>query len=444
MNKYSICIVDDAIPIANANGDFDDTRIINSNVFKYLLEPLNKNVWEEPQLYELISNLYEDKDNYEITGFTNHTFLFNYIEDNLFSPDIVIFDWNVGESKPSEKNLLKLLKIKYCLVAIYTGADSRGEIKSIIDKEDFDKYRERLFIQIKGDEESVDKLKAEIKNKLNLFSFKLNKILKQNILQSTDNILINIGKLSFNQFVSLFGENNNGQKELSEADFIDIFLEQLKYELTLNGMGDVELKADNENIDDIEKVRELWHYRMYHKTNDQIIRKGDVLKKGKEYFLVLSSDCHLNEFWNKNLGYLMFVKLHKVDESNGDFKKRLNYRPGGNLTGYKLSSLVNPSSIKFLTILPSLVHDKKYFDYALNPKELSSISIDAPDDGNSKQKLLVEHLDECEKYLSVSEPFMSTLFLFISQNFSGFGLPDFSELLQQSITNNIATLKKEQ
>ena len=244
--------------------------------------------------------------------------------------------------------------------------------------------------------------------------------------------------------ISLFGENSNGQKKLTQNDFIDIVLEKLKYELTSFGLNGIELKTPNENIDDDNKIRELWHYRMYHKTNDDIIRKGDILKKEDSYYLILSSDCHLDQFWNKNLGYLLLIKLHRVDGANEEFKVRLNYRKNSNIDNYKLSSLVNPSSIDFLTILPSLVkNEETYFDYALNPKELSSIMIDLPEDKNSKQKLLISHLDEFEKYISISEPFMSALFMFISQHFSGFGLPDFPENLQNSITENLKKLKKQ-
>ena len=442
MSKYSVCILDDKLPVNQLSDYIDDTTMLNRNNFKHLLS-IDEQDWEEQQLYQLIHNLYDKIDDYELFGFTNHSLLFNYIEENIFSPDIVIFDWDVGEQHDSKQNLLNILQKKYCMIAVYTGADTIEEIKQTIEANEFDSYRDRLFLEIKGEENSVEKLEHEIDKRKNIFSFKLNKTLKQNTIQGIDNILINIGKLSFNQFVSLFGENKEGQKELAQIDFIDIFLEKLKYELTSIGLDDFELKTPKENIEDINKIRELWHYRMYHKTGDDIIRKGDVLKKDEEYFIVLSSDCHLDEFWNKNLGYLILLKLHKIDKSNEEFKKRLNYRKNSNLNDYKLSSLVNPSPIEFLTVLPSLVNiNSTYFDYALNPKELSSLEINLPEDKNVKQKLLINHIDGYKKYISISEPFISALFLFISQKFSGYGLPDFSEKLMQSVTDNIKKLKK--
>ncbi len=446
MSKYSICILDDKIPAIQLSDYMDDKSIFNRNNFKHLLS-LERSNWDDIALYELIDNLYKE-DEYELTGFSQHSFFFDYCSDNLFSPDIVIFDWDMGEDveeKDPKKNLIELLKTKYCLIAVFTEADKDDEVSNVLSESDFDNYKDRILLIKKGDENSVEKLKNDIENKLKLFSFKLNQILKKNTLQSIDNILIKIGKLSFNQFISLFGEKAaNGEKELSGSDFIDIFLEKLKYELTSIGINSLELKTDDENIGDVNKIRELWHYRLYHKVTDNIIRKGDILKHKEDYFLVLSSDCHLNKFWNKNLGYLLLIKLHKVDKNNVSFKKRLNYRNNSNLTSYSLSSLVNPSPIEFLTILPSMIlEDETYIDFALNSRELSSIEIDIPEDNNSNQKLLLKHLNGYEKILSISEPFISALFLFISNHFSGFGLPDFSVELKDSIKENISKLKKD-
>lgn len=446
MSKYSICILDDKIPAERLSEYMDDTSLLNSNNFKHLLT-IEKSNWGDISLYNLVNTLKKQK-KYDLFGFTQHSFFFDYIDDNIFSPDIIIFDWNMGENvkeKDSKRNLLKLLKSKYCLVAIFTEADKQDEVTQIIKSNGFSDYKERLFLIKKDDENSVEKLKTEIEDKLKLFSFKLNKTLKRNTLQSIDNILINIGKLSFNQFVSLFGEDSdNNKKVLAATDFIDVFLEKLKYELTTIGIEEDLLKVDNEDTEDINIVRKLWHFRLYHKSQDNIIRKGDILKKENKYFLVLSSDCHLDEFWNKSLGSLAILKLHKVLLGNESFKKRLNYRKNDNLDKYELSSLVNPpSSLNFLSVLPSLDFDEnEYIDFAVNPRELSSIQIDLLIEGNAKRKLTIDDMTGYEKYLSLSEPFLSGLYLFITQNFSGYGLPDFSIKLQESIKDNFKKLKK--
>lgn len=438
MSKYSICILDDKIPASSLSDYMDDSKILNRNNFRHILT-IKEQDWEEQQLYQLINKLYKKPEEYEITGFTSHSLFFNYIEENIFSPDIIIFDWDVGETNPKD-NLLNLLKEKYCLVAVYTGADSQDEIKMTIEREEFDEYRERLFIQTKGEDNSIKKLEDGIKKRLQLFSFKLNQVIKKNTLQSVDNILINIGKLSFSQFVSLFGENKNGEKEISKTDFTNIFLEKLKYELSSIGISDVELKTHDENIDDINLIRKLWHYRLYHKCNDSVIRKGDIIKKGNKYFLVIASDCHLNKFWKSSLGYLTIIPLHKISKQNRGFTKRINYRK--DLESYSLTSLVNPR-IDFLTILPSLVEkDSEFYDYALNPREISSFEVALPDGGNGDKKLTIDDVKGYEKYISLSEPFISSLFLFITQKFSGFGLPDFSKELQKSIRENLKKLKK--
>jgi len=454
MSKYSICILDDKLPVNQLNGWFEDNNLLSHNNFKLLMELVNEKDWEEKQLFQLISSLYSKSDTFELFGFVSHSFFLNYIDDNIFSPDIVIFDWDVGEIDPKQ-NLLNILQKKYCLIAVYTGADTLEEIRQTIEDNEFDNYRDRLFLKIKGEENSVKTLEDEIDKRKNIFSFNLNKTLKQNTIQGIDKILINIGKLSFNQFVSLFGENKEGQKELAQIDFIDIFLEKLKYELTSIGLDDVELKTPNENIDDINKIRELWHYRMYHKTGDNIIRKGDVIKKENELFLVIASDCHLKEFWKKSLGYLTVIPLHKISADNDKLKNILSY-DDFQIDSYKLSSLVNPRGIDFLTVLPALINDDNDFlDYALNPREINSIFIDLVINYNDetdpqrkkdiKKNAISQPLKTSDgdfKYIiSLSEPFLSGLFQFVSENFSGFGLPDFSDDLVKSIREKLKELK---
>lgn len=332
------------------------------------------------------------------------------------------------------------------MVAIYTGADKENEITKLIEGKEFRAYKDDRLFLIRKDEKSAEKLTSEIEERSKYFSFKLGKALKESTLQSIDNILIHIGKLSFGQFVSLFGVNSaNNKKLITQNDFVDIFIEKLKYELNDFPM-DVLLEANNEDIDDLRLLRQLWRFRLYHHTKDNIIRKGDILKKGSDenkLFLVLSSDCHLNGFLNKTLGHLAIVPLHKITKENIDFKKRLNYRTNGNINSHKVSSLVNPKGIEFLTILPSLImSDSETFDYALSARECFTLEIELSD-SEQNRSLLLDDITEYSRVISISEPFMSGLYQFISANYSGFGLPDFSEKLWKSMNENMQELKKD-
>lgn len=451
MIKYSVCLLDDKIPAKEFQDEMEDTKLLNRNNFGCMLG--KEEAWEEETLFRLSKDLYEKEDEYEISGFTHHALFFNHIDENIFSPDIVIFDWDVGDMGSSEtdpkENLLKLLRSKYCLVAIYTGADNTDVVEDFLEEEILKDYRERLFMIKKDNDNSVEALKNEIDSRLELFSFKLGKSLKALMLQSIDNILINMGKLSFEQFASLFGtRNENGNMGLSNTEFADIFLEKLKYEFNSSDLEDTQIEAPNRNIDDENLMRKIWHFRLYHKSNDEVIRKGDIIRKvdGDELFLVLSSDCHLNYFWKKNLGYLALVPLHLIAETSENFRRRINYCKASNITSYNLQSLVSPSLV--VTVLPGLIcnNENQYLDYALNPRELTSREVELGVDDRGKEKtpsrkLTVEDIPGYKKEIAISEPFMSALFQYIIQNFSGFGLPDFSEGLRESVKAKFGTLK---
>lgn len=444
MNKYSVCIIDDKIPVSKFPDYMDETKVLNQNNFQHLL--FEKKSWDEIQLLNLVENLFRQSD-YTISGFSSHNFFLNHIEENTFSPDVVIFDWDVGEgtSANPKGNLLRILKTKHCLIAIYTAADQTNEVTNIIDGDEFKVYKDRLFLIKKDNDNSVDLLTQAINERLDNFSFNLGKTIKRNTLQAIDNILIGIGKLSFNQFISLFGTTGpNNKKILTQNDFIDILNEKLKYELN-NISLESSWEGENTKVEDVNLLRGLWRFRLYHYTKDEIIRKGDILQKGADedkLFLVLSSDCHLDSFWYKTLGHLALVPLYKIDKDNLALKGKINYRPNNKIARYEVTSLVNPNGFDFLTILPSLVvKNKEHFDYALIARERFSLDIKL-EGTNANNRLLVSDTDNYHKLVSISEPFISALHQFITNNYTGIGLPDFSSELQTSIKENLQGLKK--
>ncbi len=447
MSKYSICIIDDKLPAANFANVMDDKTLLNQKNIQFLLD--NKEVWKDKVLYDFTLKLFKS-DEFEISGFLHHSFFLNHIEDYLFSPDIIVFDWDVGSDTNPENNLLDILSKKYCLVAIYTEADKEDEITQIIKKPDFSNYKEdRLFLVKKDEDQSVDRIYQKISEKKDTFSFVIGKKLKKIILQAVDKILIHIGKLSFNQFATVFGsDGGNGKRVIQPSDFTNIVLQKLQYEIDLQSITQLTelLESEKEKIGDDNKVRELWHYRLYHKNNDMIIRKGDILKKNMDsddLYLVISSDCHLSDFWKKTLGYLCIIPLHQASKDNAELVKRLQY--GVDIANYSISSLVNPRQIDFLITLPGLTtENSKYIDYLLNPREISTISIplNGNDEDTKSRHLNLDNIPNYQKVISVSEPFMSALFQFIQQNFSGFGVPDFCDELKDSIKNNLKELVK--
>ncbi len=454
---YSVCIIDDGIPTHHFPNFMEDSKILNENNFKHLLNEKIK--WDkEVQLFDLVEGIFKNKD-YILSGFRTHDFFLNHIAENIFSPDIVIFDWDVDTKTDPKLNLLEILKSKYCLIAIYTGVDNTEEISVIIEGDEFLDYKNRLFLMEKKAEDSVDKLTNEIESKLKVFSFKLGQNLKKDTLQAVDNILVNIGKLSFDQFVTAFGEYSRETQEtsLSKIDFIDIIISKLQAELLNVEFSTFPLKASSEEIKDNELLKKLWHYRLYHRPKDAVIRKGDIIRKNDDnrLFLILTSDCHLDQFWKKNLGYLTLVPLYRIDDS--DVRRRISdYINQQTIPQFKISSMVNPQKIENITILPSIIKidvkkdneqkgdSVKYLDYILSPKEIFSVEIPKPDGLGPNVRLETNHLIDYNgnDRTRIGEPFLSPLTQFILSQVAGYGTPDYSKELQTILVDSIKSIVK--
>ena len=184
--KYSICILDDKIPLHDFDSKADDTRIIEERVlYSYLAD---EKKWKDSDLLNFVKLLNKEKDKYFVSGFTHYDFFLNHVKDVLYSPDIIIFDWDFPGPDNSEESLLKILETKYCVVLIFTMADKKGEVDSILNKEQFKKYKERLGIIKKEEKDAIKNLNAEIDNKLKTFSFRYSKELKQKMLEALDSI----------------------------------------------------------------------------------------------------------------------------------------------------------------------------------------------------------------------------------------------------------------
>lgn len=151
MGKLSLCILDDKIPVERLTDiQIDDTSYIDGNILKHCLtlqneagEPYD---WGDKSLRNFVDAIKDDAD-YSISGFKNHLFFFNHKEDVIFSPDIIVFDWDMGDGgQDSSTNLLKLLSSTYCLVAIFTGEDAEDGVSELLNKPEFKEYQCRCFL----------------------------------------------------------------------------------------------------------------------------------------------------------------------------------------------------------------------------------------------------------------------------------------------------------
>lgn len=462
--KYSICILDDGIPLEDYKG------LISHCMFVDLCS--DKEKWKDKPLYKLIESLTsaklpkkeessEEENKYIISGFSNCNFFLNHIVEDIFSPDIVVFDWDYPGIEDPSPILLEILESQYSMIFIFTGADTETKVESAI-KGSFDKYKNRIKVLYKDTEESLSDLQSGIEDALKTFSFQYSHHLKQKTLKALDSILSSFGQFSIKEFVKFFGELRGGDRVLSFLDFNEIIADKLKTKLINDGDTDVPaLPKVNNGISEPplpeEKIKELWGFRLYHQPKDDIVRRGDIFKLKDETFMVISADCDLARFWKKNLGFLTIVPLMKICDNA--LKEMLNGAKV-DFKGFSLTSLTNPSSIENITVLPGLSFKEKngennLTDYVVMTKSVSSIYIQKPDKDdknnnfNPESPLTYRHIAKKFKTISfedrkkIAEPFLSPLIQFVIGNITSLGVPDFSAGLQGILKDDIKNLKND-
>jgi hypothetical protein len=452
MGKYNLCIIDDKIPVEQFNNRIEvlDTGIIDENILANYIKLGDNGTWGDSNLYNLIKSLREQDDiDLTISAFKTHSFYFNYVDENLFSPDIIIFDWDVGTPEiSSEESLKRILEGTYCLVAIYTEADEVDKIKSIINTDSFKNFLYRIFVVDKKESDSANIVITELKAHLNDFTFGYGNEFKKTINSAINTIFCRIGGMSFSYFIKVFGENTSehgrNKYRISPLDFIEIMNDQIKAHLMSSNQ--IKPLIADETTEDIQIEKQLWHYRLLHKPQDNIVRKGDITwhKTENKYYFIISSDCHLSDFWKKNFGFIVAVPLYKAVDVELS-KKLMKFSKPRTLKLFSLSSLVNPQNIN-ITMIPAM--DNKD-DYIIMPKELKTFNIPTPEDYDRVNKpytpLQYEQIDyfDGSNRLRLNEPFLSALIEYIFRNISDIGVPDYSKVIQKKLTEYITKLGSE-
>ena len=104
--KHTICFIDDKIPVAQY---FDDTDIISGMVIQFLLKN-EETEWDDQIVKGLCERLLNDTINWSVSAFTSPAFYNNYTNENVYAPEIMIYDWDYNwgaGSNESEDYLLK-------------------------------------------------------------------------------------------------------------------------------------------------------------------------------------------------------------------------------------------------------------------------------------------------------------------------------------------------
>lgn len=441
---YSLCILDDKIPTHQLTDiEIDDTGYIDSNILRHCLK---LEEWEDPDLKQFVEEAEKDK-TFLLSGFKSHSFFFNYKKNCLFSPDMIVFDWDVGEPD-STANLLKLLQITHSFVVIFSGADNQEIIENELAKVKFKEYKNRVSVVSKSSPHSVNDLKTEIKNRSDSFYFEFSRDFKIQTERALSVSLSDFDKLSYEQFISFFGERTGEKAYLSKLDFVEIISERLKNTLISSGF-EQKLEARYQAIKDANQVKRMWHFRLYQQPQDDIVRKGDIIKKEKSdsLYFVLSSNCHLQRFWKKNLGYLTLVPIYRLDSIKERLKK---YLDRDSIKNFTITSIVNPRYIGSITILPGVFLQEKengtisYEDGILFPKEILCEEIPYVEDDNDRSSHLSYGKASSligENRIHLAEPFLSPLVQFILKNITDVGVPDFGCELQKILKQEIQGIK---
>jgi hypothetical protein len=447
MSKYNLCVIDDKIPVDQYINkvEVDSTNLIDQNIFTNYLKFADEEIWEDTNLYYLIKSFKEQKVfDLNIYGFKSHSFYLNYINENLFSPDVIIFDCDIGISdKSSDESLMEILEKTYCLIAIFSGCDMINNIQIVINEERFKPFNYRLFIVDKNEQNSALNVINKIEKHLSEFSYEYGRDFKHVLITAINKTFCRIGKLSFNQLIKMFGylDEKENKYKISSFDFIEIMFEQIKAHL-MSSRSVEQLTAEDDSLSDVLlNEKQLWHYRMFHEPLDNIVRKGDIVrhKNNDRYYLIISSDCHLNDFWKKNLGFIVAVPVYKADDPAIQ-KKLKNYRKNSNLNNFKLSSLVNPLPGAGITLLP---HMDKENDYIILLKAVETFEVENPDYNKEETYKLkydeISYFDGEHRY-RLNEPFLSALIELFLRSISDIGVPDYSKQIINTLENHIKVL----
>jgi len=444
VNKYSICIVDDKIPAHAVN--MNDGIRLNSNNLEYLKN--NVTDWDDVYVKEFVKNLL-NKSDWSLSGFTYPTILINCLEEELYRPDIVIFDWEYPGtpfgSDLVEESLLTILQYSFSIVFIFTGVDKQDEIRELLEHSPLAEYANRVNIKSKLDENSTQVLYEDIeKIRKQSFSFKFGAEMRKKSLEALEKILIELGKVTLEETVDYFKLSGDTSKDL-----IDFIGERFKNHLSTSQFKALPEEAKGVTNPDTEIARQLWSHRLYfyHNESDKIVRKGDIIEKDNEFFVVVTADCDLARFWHKNYGYINLLPIYEVQNDNEYIIRQatMTRKKSKVKSDLKVNSFSDDiGNLPGVLLLPFLKFDDDFKDFVLFPKELMNKKIEIQKDSNpipqKDRSLKYNEGFEFNKVATISEPFLTPLIQHIFSTISGYGTPDYPATVADLISKNFGKI----
>ena len=232
--KHTICFIDDKIPVSQYPQYFQDTDIINESVLQFLLKNEGTN-WEDTAVKQMCQTLLTKRQEWSITAFTSPSFFDNYVNGNVYAPEVIIYDWDYNYAvggNDSQINLKKILENTYALVFIFSANDNTDEIKAIIKEKDIAKYKSRLGFVIKHEQRSVNALLKKIEKRYqDNFSLSFGQEIVGKSNQAINKVLADISSFSVEDFVLSIGEPQDNLWVSTNQNFLDVILPRYKNQL---------------------------------------------------------------------------------------------------------------------------------------------------------------------------------------------------------------------
>lgn len=465
MNKYSICIVDDDIPIQKLK-TFNGSERMDAALLE-LLQVTYPDDWPEENVKNLVKELLDDKSSWVVSAFKAPDAYLKALNEDNFRSEILILDWDFKPAIDMFSMLKQILEKTFVFVHIYTQDDNYAKISEKIAGKEFLEYQNRLDIRKKKEADSHKKILEIAKESYQKnFSFRLGKELRTHSFSALDDVLIQLGKLDFNKVISLLNLEIT-DPTLQATELIELISKKVKDELRateqfisissqdpkqaevlIELIGDkiknvlgssgldtsiasaIPLNAPSSptavppatggssasSAAELEIAKKLWSYRLYYRPKDNRVRRGDVVfpvnAEGKildysEGYVVLTAVCDLERFWKKNKGVLTLVPIYKIAGMIPETKKKLT-------VGSKKSDGSKPSDSLLgshfgLMKLPYVEIEGKLETYVFKPKALMHDHVDLPDNHSAEKPLTYKEWLKYKSLVTVSEVFLEPL-----------------------------------
>lgn len=453
MAERTVSVIDDSIPTQDKKW-INDTQPLCESCLSALV---TESEWSESELKQLVESLVNDT-TWNAWGFKHPVFFFSARDNEGFRPDVIVFDWEyAGGSEDSVSMLDNVVKGSHALVAIYSGTDHEPQIDEALSLPQFTEYRRRI-IKILKTEDSFRRLQAELeKHYEENFSGKFSRDIRRAAGGAAESVLVEVGKHDIADVYHSLGHDGGRllrdatvqkaaqamETSFSVSSFLkdkyhDIanalhgrlrqFMEPLLRDpLPLQDAGEV--KAD--------AAKKLWEYTLYYRPADNFVRRGDIVSRDNQLYLVVNRSCDLERFWENGLGSLILTPLYEWNETDSEIKKRLLIakKRKSLISNFKASSITNPGLPAGCFALPFVPLDTGEMLMLGVAKNITSYLIPIPETV-SNSRISYDEIEAFERKCTLAEPYTGELVLFCLNSLAGWGVADYPEAFKDAISED--------